>query len=72
MNSDNALNRWIFRNEFLIQSRSITVNVISKSGTTTETALAFRILKQFMEEKYGENAKNRIIARPSIPGSQKQ
>ena len=45
-----------------IKDKEVTVNVISKSGTTTETALAFRILKQFMEEKYGEEAKNRIIA----------
>ena len=45
-----------------IKDKEVTVNVISKSGTTTETALAFRILKQLMEEKYGENAKNRIIA----------
>ena len=39
-----------------IKDKEVTVNVISKSGTTTETALAFRILKQFMEEKYGEDA----------------
>lgn len=45
-----------------IKDKEVTVNVISKSGTTTETALAFRILKQFMEEKYGEEAKERIIA----------
>ena len=45
-----------------IKDKEVTVNVISKSGTTTETALAFRILKQFMEEKYGAEAKNRIIA----------
>ena len=45
-----------------IKDKEVTVNVISKSGTTTETALAFRILKQFMEEKYGEDTKNRIIA----------
>ncbi len=45
-----------------IKDKEVTVNVISKSGTTTETALAFRILKQFMEEKYGEDAKDRIIA----------
>lgn len=45
-----------------IKDKEVTVNVISKSGTTTETALAFRILKLFMEEKYGEDAKNRIIA----------
>ena len=45
-----------------IKDKEVSVNVISKSGTTTETALAFRILKQFMEEKYGDEAKNRIIA----------
>lgn len=46
-----------------IQDKEVVLNVISKSGTTTETALAFRILKQFMEEKYGkEECKTRIIA----------
>ena len=45
-----------------IKDKRVTVNVISKSGTTTETAIAFRILKQFMEDKYGEEAKDRIIA----------
>lgn len=45
-----------------IEGKSVYVNVISKSGTTTETALAFRILKQFMEDKYGEEASSRIIA----------
>ena len=45
-----------------IRDREVCVNVISKSGTTTETALAFRLLKQFMEEKYGDEAKTRIVA----------
>lgn len=46
-----------------IKDRSVVVNVISKSGTTTETAMAFRLLKQFLENKYGvEEAKHRIIA----------
>lgn len=46
-----------------IKDRNVMVNVISKSGTTTETAMAFRLLKQFLEEKYGkEEAKSRIIA----------
>ena len=46
-----------------IKDKSVILNVISKSGTTTETALAFRILREFMEKKYGkEEAKNRIIA----------
>ena len=46
-----------------IKDKEVVVNVISKSGTTTETALAFRLLKQFMEEKYGkEGASKRIVA----------
>lgn len=45
-----------------IKDKEVCVNVISKSGTTTETSLAFRLLKQFMEEKYKENAKDRIVA----------
>ena len=42
-----------------IKDKEVSVNVISKSGTTTETSIAFRILKQFMEGKYGEDAKKR-------------
>ena len=46
-----------------IKDKEVVLNVISKSGTTTETALAFRLLKQFMERKYGKDgAKDRIIA----------
>ena len=37
-----------------IKDKNVVVNVISKSGTTTETALAFRLIKQFMERKYGK------------------
>ena len=45
------------------EGKEVSVNVISKSGTTTEPAIAFRVFKQFMEEKYGkEEAKNRIFA----------
>ena len=44
-----------------IVDKEVAVNVISKSGTTTEPAIAFRIIKDFMERKYGkEYAKNRI------------
>lgn len=47
----------------LIKDKSVYVNVISKSGTTTEPALAFRFFKDFLEKKYGkEGAKGRIIA----------
>ncbi|MCI9311918.1 MAG: glucose-6-phosphate isomerase [Erysipelotrichaceae bacterium] len=45
-----------------LQDKEVCVNVISKSGTTTETAVAFRLLKQFMEKKYGEDAAKRIVA----------
>lgn len=46
-----------------IKDKEVCVNVISKSGTTTETALAFRLLKQFMEDKYGKDgARERIVA----------
>lgn len=45
------------------EGKDVSVNVISKSGTTTEPAIAFRVFKKFMEEKYGkEEAKNRIFA----------
>ena len=46
-----------------IDGKDISVNVISKSGTTTEPAIAFRILKELMEKKYGKSgAKERIFA----------
>lgn len=45
----------------LCEGKRVSVNVISKSGTTTEPALAFRICKQMLEERYGvEGAKSRI------------
>ncbi len=43
-----------------IDGKDISLNVISKSGTTTEPAVAFGILKEYMEKKYGEKAKERI------------
>ena len=46
----------------LLEGKEISVNVISKSGTTTEPALAFRIFRDYMEKKYGnEGAKTRIF-----------
>ena len=45
----------------LIENKDISINVISKSGTTTEPALAFRLFKEYMESKYGkEKSKERI------------
>lgn len=47
----------------LLGDRDFSVNVISKSGTTTEPAVAFRIFKGLLEKKYGkEGAKERIYA----------
>ena len=37
----------------LVKDRDFSLNVISKSGTTTEPAVAFRILKALLEQKYG-------------------
>ncbi len=46
-----------------VKDKEFSVNVISKSGTTTEPAIAFRVFKQLLEEKYGKDeAKNRIYA----------
>ncbi len=47
----------------LVKDRDFSVNIISKSGTTTEPAVAFRIFKALLEEKYGkEGARKRIYA----------
>ena len=47
----------------LVQERNVACVVISKSGTTTEPAVAFRIIKQYIETRYGKAAAaNRIVA----------
>jgi glucose-6-phosphate isomerase len=47
----------------VLEGKDISVNVISKSGTTTEPAIAFRIFRDLLEKKYGEEgAKERIFA----------
>ena len=47
----------------ICEGKNISVNVISKSGTTTEPALAFRVFKKLVEDKYGkEEAKHHIFA----------
>lgn len=54
-----------YLNEILeiCEGKDISVNIISKSGTTTEPALAFRIFRELLEEKYGKDgAKERIYA----------
>jgi glucose-6-phosphate isomerase len=47
----------------VLEDKDVSINVISKSGTTTEPAIAFRIFKKWLEEKYGkEEAATRIYA----------
>ncbi|BCJ88085.1 glucose-6-phosphate isomerase [Effusibacillus dendaii] len=47
----------------LLEGKDISVNVVSKSGTTTEPAIAFRIFRDLMERKFGkEEARKRIYA----------
>jgi len=47
----------------VLKDKDFSINVISKSGTTTEPAVAFRIFKKYLEEKYGTSeAKERIYA----------
>ncbi|KGX86255.1 glucose-6-phosphate isomerase [Pontibacillus marinus] len=46
-----------------LEGKDVSVNVISKSGTTTEPAIAFRVFREFLENKYGkEEARQRIYA----------
>ena len=46
----------------LVEKYDICLNVISKSGTTTEPAIAFRLFKKLIEKKYGvDGAKDRIV-----------
>lgn len=45
-----------------IKDKDVSLNVISKSGTTIEPALTFKVLREYIEEKYGEDkAKDRIF-----------
>jgi len=44
-----------------LKNKEFAINVISKSGTTTEPAIAFRVLKNLLEEKYGVNEASQRI-----------
>lgn len=46
----------------LVKDRDFSVNVISKSGTTTEPALAFRVFRKLLADRYGDKADARIYA----------
>lgn len=62
--SGNSLNSYAYEKILKeIEDKDFSINVISKSGTTTEPAVAFRIFKQKLIEKYGEKeAAKRIYA----------
>ena len=45
----------------ICEGKNVSINMISKSGTTTEPAIAFRVFREYLENKYGkEEAKSRI------------
>jgi len=71
---NNMSTRYI--NEVLsyIEDKDFSINVISKSGTTTEPAIAFRIFRQFLVEKYGvEESRKRIyVTTDSTKGALKE
>ena len=48
--------------------KSVYLNVISKSGSTLETAIAFRMIRKWMHDVYGDEAKSRIIATTGAEG----
>ncbi len=52
-----------YLNDLLIylENKEVSLNVISKSGTTTEPAIAFRILRDYLLKRYGEASKERIF-----------
>lgn len=56
--SSNALSELVE----ICEGKDVSINMISKSGTTTEPAIAFRVLREMLEKKYGkEGAKERIF-----------
>ena len=46
----------------MLAGKRVGINVISKSGTTTETAIAFRIFRTLLEKQFGEKASDLIVA----------
>jgi len=60
---NNISSTYVTHLQQLLEGRDWSVNVISKSGTTTEPAIAFRIFREALESKYGkEEARKRIYA----------
>ena len=71
---NNMSTRYINEIITYIEDKDFSINVISKSGTTTEPAIAFRIFRQFLIEKYGiEEARKRIyVTTDSSKGALKE
>ncbi len=58
----------------ICENRDICINVISKSGSTTEPAAAFRVFRELLEKKYGSDAAKRIFIttdKKDVPGKLK-
>ncbi|HAC16850.1 MAG TPA: glucose-6-phosphate isomerase [Bacteroidetes bacterium] len=60
--------KWLDQPKSDGKPKSVYLNVISKSGTTTETAIAFRILRDWMHNRYGGDAVKRIFCTTSAKG----
>ncbi|TGK34389.1 glucose-6-phosphate isomerase [Leptospira gomenensis] len=58
--------RYYFELVEYLQDRDFSINVISKSGTTTEPAIAFRILWDLLVKKYGSGAAKRVVATTDV------
>ncbi len=54
--------RYLFELTEFLKNKEFSLCVISKSGTTLEPAVAFRVLRELAYQKYGENAAQRIVA----------
>ncbi len=63
--SPNAINKMLKK----IQGKSVYIDCIAKNFETLEPGSSFRILRQYLEEQYGENAKDRIIATGTVGSS---
>lgn len=60
---NNISSTYLARLVELVKDRDFAINVVSKSGTTLEPAIAFRVFRELMENKYGvDEARERIIA----------
>ena len=66
---NNMCSSWYKKILSQCEGKEVAVNVISKSGSTTETAIAFRIFRTYMEKRYGKDASRRIIMTTGAKGT---